>query len=622
MHLLAHNALQCPATGGFPLRIVATATASAAVDSDEHAARNRALLLRMLPRLDWATLMSAAKDLGRDESLPAEAPAGPADDLDESLLLRLQALLLELEIVEGELCSPCGSHRYAIHDGIPNLVVDLSARAGSVASRKHDTVTRSAKVGATAALPSAATDSDAVPIHRLYRRREKVEVCVMQGDAEAGDATLQDEATKLAPSITALAEARQAGQISDVECVCGFLLVYLQERHPKSWLCGPRNGKNTHRLAFDAPPAAVPRKRAAVHTDGDARESASAAGASRLRIEEVPGMSLSEYHRNKLLSGQRPHPSKKQRAESPASSHGDGTQSDAVSSESDVGAQFSPAATSPVPVSLLDLFAGWQLAAVPNYASRALINWAAVKCDDSGLSTSLSFLRPSPTSHLTMHAAGGRYVTLRLAAAAANSTTDLPTPAAGTSSDVVLGVEKALGSVVCARDPFELILHELKLLDVAMGNENKRREWIGLCSALNTPGLGTKLGASYDATWTWDWSRVVSEMAVSQRPEHTLGYMKAKLLAAFTRARDGAESPATSAQGSMVHEAAGGTRHYLSAEEQTAFNSDVWLPLLDSLGLEKGTAVYVAAVRLGSEEYVPDVDIHALRDAFARKGGP
>ena len=618
MHLLAHNALQCPATGGFPLRIVATATASAAVDSDEHAARNRALLLRMLPRLDWATLMSAAKDLGRDESLPAEAPEGPADTLDESLLVRLQALLLELEITEGELCSPCGSHRYAIHDGIPNMVVDLSARAGSVASRKHDTVTRSATVGATAALPSAATDSDAVPIHRLYRRREKVEVCVMQGDAEAGDATLQDEATKLAPSITALAKARQAGQISDVECVCGFLLVYLQERHPKSWLCGPRNGKNTHRLAFDAPAAAVPRKRTAVETGGEARESA--VWTSRLPIEEVPGMSLSEYHRNKLLSGHRPHPSKKQRAESPATSHGDRTESDSVSSVSDGGVEASPTATSPVPVSLLDLFAGWQLAAVPNYASRALVNWAAVKCEDSGLSTSLSFLRPSPTSHLTMHAAGGRYVTLRLAAAAANSTTDLPTPAAGTSSDVVLAVEKALGSVVCGRDAFELILHELKLLDVAMGNENKRREWIGLCSALNRPGLGHKLGASYDATWTWDWSRVVGEMAVSQRPEHTLGYIKAKLLAAFTRAHGGTESPSISAHGSIVHEAAGGARQYLSAEEQTMFNSDVWLPFLDSLGLERGTAVHVAAVRLGSEEYVPDVDIHALRNAFATQG--
>ena len=89
-------------------------------------------------------------------------------------------------------------------------------------------------------------------------------------------------------------------------------------------------------------------------------------------------------------------------------------------------------------MTLLDLFAGWQLAAVPNYASRALISWAASKGDGRSIGASLSFLRPSAASHLAMHAAGGRYVTLRLAAGAANSTADLPAPAAGTGSDVVL----------------------------------------------------------------------------------------------------------------------------------------------------------------------------------------
>lgn len=616
MHLLAHNALQCPATGGFPLTIVATATAGAAAVSEEHAARNRALLLRMLPRLDWATLLSAANDLGRGEGLPTEAPADPVEILDESLLTRLQELLLELEITEGELRSPCGSHRYAVHDGIPNMVVDLAARAGSVASRKHDAGCNS-PVGAACVLPAG---SDEVPTHRLYRRREKIEVCVMQGDSEPGDAKLRAEATELTPSITALANARQAGRIDDIECVCGFLLVYLQARHPKSWLCGPRNGKNTHRLAFDAPAAAVaaPRKRTVAGAGGEAKQPASDAGPTKLTIEEVPGMWLSDYHRNKLLSGgQRPRPSKKQRAETPASADSDGCEVGTVSTGSEGDAQSSSAAT-PVPMTLLDLFAGWQLAGVPNYASRALISWAASKGDGTSLGTSLSFVRPSAASHLAMHAAGARYVTLRLAAAATNSSADLANPAAGTSSDVVLDVEKSLGSVVCSRDPFELILHELKLLDVAMGNAKKRREWLGLCCALNSPGLGRELGALYDATWAWDWARIVGEMAVSQRPEHTLGYMKARLLAAFTRARDGTESPAESA-GSMNHQAAGGTRHYLSAEQQATFNSSVWLPLLDSLGIEKGTAAFVAGVRLGSEEYVPDVDIHALRDAFATK---
>ena len=270
----------------------------------------------MLPRLDWATPLSAAKDLGRAAGLPTDAPAAPAEALDESLA-QLQTLLLELEITEGEQRTPCGSHRYAVHDGIPNMVVDLAARAGSVASRKYDTGCKSAAADDAEGLSAAAIDSGMVPAHRLYRRREKVEVCVMQGDSEPGDSKLQAEATELTSSITALATARQTGRIDDIECVCGFLLVYLQARHPKSWLCGPRNGKNTHRLAFDAPTAvaAAPRKRSVLGAEEEAKEPAGDAEVDRLTIEEVPGMSLSEYHRNKLLSGGQPTSVEKQRAE-------------------------------------------------------------------------------------------------------------------------------------------------------------------------------------------------------------------------------------------------------------------------------------------------------------------
>jgi hypothetical protein len=642
MLLLAHNALQCPASGGYPLTIVATASACTGAGSDAHAASNRALLLRMLPRLDWAAVLSAAKDVGRAEGLPAVAPTGTADALEEPLLARLQALLFELEVTEGELRSPCGCHRYAIHDAIPNMVVDLAARAGSAASRKRDGAVGVAAAGTALAAAAAAApvplDSDGTPVHRLYRRREKVEVCVMQGEAEPGGAELQAEAARLAPAITHLAQARQCGRINDVECVGGFLLVYLQARHAKSWLCGPRNGQNAHRLAFDAAAgdaAKTPSKRTATAAAAAEGTAVSDSVGSRLAIEEVPGLSLSEYHRNKLMSGgRRQHPSKKQRAEAAAEVEAAAAAA-VVAAQGDTstaapGKAGGAVPSTPVPVSVLELFAGWQLASVPNYASRALVSWAAqldrvgkdvggAGTDSAGRAT-LSFLRPSPASHLSVHAAGGRYVTLRLAAD--TNTTELATPAAGTSPDVALDVERALGSLVCGRDPFELILHELKLLDVAMGNSTKRHEWVGLCSAMNAPtGLGPRFGASYDAAWSWDWARIVGEMAVSQRPEHTLGYMKARLLAAFTRGREGAEPAADPAAGGMMqHEAAGGIRQYLTTEEQAAFNSDVWLGVLASLGLEGGTAAYVAGVRLGSEEYVPDADIPALRETFARQG--
>ena len=616
MHLLAHNALQCPASGGYPLTIMPTATASAAAvaggkgDAVKTATSHRALLLTMLPRLDWPALLSAARDVGRADGLPAAAPAS-AEAAGEPLLAQLQALLLELEITEGELHSPCGRHRYAIHDGIANMVVDLTARAGSAATRMHGGADSVAAAGTAVAKAAAAApvelDADGVPVHRLYRRREKVEVCVMQGDAEPGGEKLQAEAAKLAPAITRLAQARQAGRISDAECVGGFLLVYLQERHSKSWLCGPRNGANAHRMAFAAAEASDgerPAKRPATAADGPE---------SGLAIEQVPGLTLSEYHRNKLLGGgRRQQPSKKQRADATAE---DGA------ADKDAAAAAQPAPVV-VPISLLDLFAGWQLASVPNYASRALISWAGQPDGGRTPTTALSFHRPSPASHLSLHASGGRYVTLRLADNTAP--TDLNSPSAGTSPDVVLVVETALGSVVCGRDPFELILHELKLLDVAMGNARKRKEWVGFCLALHGgAGLGPALRDAWDATWCWDWERIVGEMAVSQRPEHTLGYMKARLMAAFFRARDGTESPAPASGGAaeqMAHGIGGGTRHYLSREVQDAFNTRVWYGALAGLGLEKGTAEYVAGVRLGSEEYVPDADIPAIRQAFEQRG--
>jgi hypothetical protein len=353
------------------------------------------------------------------DGLPAAAPAS-AEAAGEPLLAQLQALLLELEVTEGELHSPCGRHRYAIHDGIANMVVDLAARAGSAATRKHGgavgvgTAVAAAEAAASAPVQLAA---DGVPVHRLYRRREKVEVCVMQGDAEPGGEKLQAEAVKLAPAVAQLAQARKAGRISDAECVGGFLLVYLQERHSKSWLCGPRNGANAHRMAFAAAEEAGdgerPAKRHATAADGPE---------SGLAIEQVPGLTLSEYHRNKLLSGgRRQQPSKKQRADTPAE---DG----AADADAAAAAQQAPAV---VPMSLLDLFAGWQLASVPNYASRALISWAGQPDGGRTPTTALSFLRPSPASHLSLHATGGRYVTLRLAESAVPTVSTRNLPVAG-----------------------------------------------------------------------------------------------------------------------------------------------------------------------------------------------
>ena len=103
-----------------------------------------------------------------------------------------------------------------------------------------------------------------------------------------------------------------------------------------------------------------------------------------------------------------------------------------------------------MPLGIVDLFRGWQLAAIPNYASRALIQWAADGTATTG--AVLSFARPCAASHLAMHAAGRRFLTLRLAAD--------PSPQAISASGeagseggvaVALDVRGALSSVVCGR---------------------------------------------------------------------------------------------------------------------------------------------------------------------------
>ena len=81
---------------------------------------------------------------------------------------------------------------------------------------------------------------------------QQAELTARAEAAELEAEALQAEAATLAPAVEALAAARQAGRISDVECVGGVLLLSLQARHPKSWLWGTRTAQNAHRLAFGA----------------------------------------------------------------------------------------------------------------------------------------------------------------------------------------------------------------------------------------------------------------------------------------------------------------------------------------------------------------------------------
>ncbi|EMR90962.1 hypothetical protein BOTCAL_0182g00150 [Botryotinia calthae] len=83
---------------------------------------NTALLLNILPRIDWKALCVIASEL----SFPALPPTPPTPEAlqeDEKMMKELHTLLLETEIDEGSLvCGNCG-HEYRVKEGIGNFLL-------------------------------------------------------------------------------------------------------------------------------------------------------------------------------------------------------------------------------------------------------------------------------------------------------------------------------------------------------------------------------------------------------------------------------------------------------------------------------------------------------------------
>ena len=78
------------------------------------------LMLRLLPKLDWSALRQTARELGIAD-LPVAPPPDPASD--EAFLKSLHDLIMDVHIVEGALVCPNCARRYAIKQGIPNMLL-------------------------------------------------------------------------------------------------------------------------------------------------------------------------------------------------------------------------------------------------------------------------------------------------------------------------------------------------------------------------------------------------------------------------------------------------------------------------------------------------------------------
>lgn len=89
--------------------------------TEEEADFSSEFLVRMLPRIDYTTLVAVATQLGHGSELPKAIPVDAATD--DEFLQKLHHVLLEVNVVEGELECPESGTKFPITSGIPNMLI-------------------------------------------------------------------------------------------------------------------------------------------------------------------------------------------------------------------------------------------------------------------------------------------------------------------------------------------------------------------------------------------------------------------------------------------------------------------------------------------------------------------
>lgn len=83
---------------------------------------NPEFLSRIIPKLDWVVLCEAAESIGQLADLPREV----VDDYESNVefLKKAHRVLLEVDIVNGELVCPETGRKFPINNGIPNMLLN------------------------------------------------------------------------------------------------------------------------------------------------------------------------------------------------------------------------------------------------------------------------------------------------------------------------------------------------------------------------------------------------------------------------------------------------------------------------------------------------------------------
>ncbi|KAK5642730.1 hypothetical protein RI129_008897 [Pyrocoelia pectoralis] len=120
MKLITHNMLTSKCmkgvTVGYPLKIQAVDVKTTEVDF------NPEFISRLIPKVDWNVLCSAAESIGYLEDLPKEVTENYENNVD--FLKKAHRVLLEIDIINGELICPETGRKFPINNGIPNMLLN------------------------------------------------------------------------------------------------------------------------------------------------------------------------------------------------------------------------------------------------------------------------------------------------------------------------------------------------------------------------------------------------------------------------------------------------------------------------------------------------------------------
>lgn len=120
MKLLTHNMLSSKGMKGvkvgYPLTIQAKDVKVSEVEF------NPDFIARIIPKLDWPEICRAAEQLGQLGDL--SSTLGEDYETNNEFLKKAHHVLLQVEVINGDLVCPETGRKFPVTDGIPNMLLN------------------------------------------------------------------------------------------------------------------------------------------------------------------------------------------------------------------------------------------------------------------------------------------------------------------------------------------------------------------------------------------------------------------------------------------------------------------------------------------------------------------